>query len=117
MNLLESMMDSCTILDRVTSSDGVLGLVSAWQDGATFKATIIKDNTTEAHIAEQQGIKQIYTVVTQNGFGLLYHAVFRRDSDGQIFRVTSEQRDSEAPEASTIKIGKVTAERWVLPDA
>ena len=117
MNLLESMMDTCTILDRVTSSDGVLGLVSAWQDGATFKATIIKDNTTEAHIAEQQGIKQIYTVVTQKGFGLWYHAVFRRDSDGQIFRVTSEQRDSEAPEASTVKIGKVTAERWVLPDA
>ena len=25
------------------------------------------------------------------------------------------QKDSEAPEASTVKIGKVTAERWELP--
>jgi hypothetical protein len=49
------------------------------------------------------------------GFSLDYHDVFRRVSDNQVFRVTSNIKDSEAPEASTVKIGKVTAERWELP--
>lgn len=116
MNLLESMMESCTMLDRVTASDGVFGFSFRWADGATFDATIIKASTTEARLAEKLGVTEVYTVVTAKGFGLAYHDVFRRNSDGQIFRVTENQRDSEAPEASTVKIGKVSAERWELPN-
>lgn len=116
MNLLESMMEPCTMLDRVTASDGVLGFTSRWQDGATFNATIIKASTTEARLAEKLGVTEVYTVVTAKGFGLSYHDVFRRNTDGQIFRVTGNQRDSEAPEASSVKIGKVSAERWELPN-
>ena len=116
MSLLDSMMESCTMLDRVTASDGVFGFTSRWVDGATFSATIIKASTTEARLAEKLGVTEIYTVVTAKGFGLAYHDVFRRDSDGQIFRVTGNQKDSEAPEASTVKIGKVSAERWELPN-
>ena len=114
MNLLESMMERCTMLDKITSGDGVLGRVTRWQDGAQFMATIIKDNSSEAVIAEQQGVNELFTVVTAKGTGLEYHDVFRRESDGSIFRVTSNQLDSEAPNASTLKYGKVTAERWAL---
>ena len=115
MNLLESMMDACVILDKTTRNDGVLGRVEVYVPGASFNATIIKDNSMEARLAEKQGVTEVYTVVTEKGFGLSYHDVFRRESDGQVFRVTSNQKDSEAPEASTVKIGKVTAERWELP--
>lgn len=116
MNLLDSMMESCTMLDRRTVSDGVFGFTSQWVDGATFNATIIKASTTEARLAEKLGVTEVYTVVTAKGFGLSYHDVFRRNTDGQIFRVTGNQRDSEAPEASSVKIGKVSAERWELPN-
>ena len=115
MNLLESMMDACVILDKTTRNDGVFGRVEVYVPGASFNATIIKDNSMEARLAEKQGVTEVYTVVTEKGFGLSYHDVFRRESDGQVFRVTSNQKDSEAPEASTVKIGKVTAERWELP--
>ena len=115
LSLLNSMMESCTILNRTKTSDGVLGFTYVWTDGASFDAVIIKNSSIEARMAEKQGVTEVYTVVTSKGFGLDYHDVFRRDSDGQIFRVTSNQRDSEAPEASTVKIGKVTAERWELP--
>ena len=67
-------------------------------------------------VAEKLGVTEVYTVVTAKGFGLAYHDVFRRNSDGQVFRVTGNQRDSEAPEASTVRIGKVSAERWELPN-
>lgn len=115
MSLLSSMMEACTMLDKTTANDGVFGRVDTYAPGATFRATIIKDNSMEARLAEKQGVTEVFTVVTDKGFGLEYHDVFKRDSDGAIFRITSNQKDSEAPEASTVKIGKVTAERWVLP--
>lgn len=115
MSLLESMMDKCVLLNRVKDSDGVLGFVSTWTDGPEFMAFIKKDTTTEGRLAEKQGVTEVYTVVTARGFGLEYHDVFRRVDDGAIFRVTGNQRDSEAPDASTVQIGKVAAERWELP--
>ena len=115
MSLLDSVMESCVMLDRVTTNDGVFGFTSTWTPGATFKAAIIKNTSIEAMLAEKQGVSEVFTIVTQKGFGLSYHDVIRRESDGCIFRVTSNQKDSEAPEASTVKIGKVTAEKWELP--
>ena len=111
------MMEKCTILNHIREDDPYGGFVQTWTDGATFDATIIKDSTTEAVVAEKQGITEIFTVVTKKSFPLDYHDVFRRESDKQIFRVTSNAKDSEAPEASTVKIAKVTAEKWVLPNA
>lgn len=115
MNLIESMMEGCVLLNRIRTDDPYGGYIEAWTDGATFNAAIIKNSTTEAQIAEKQGINELFTVVTAKGFGLDYHDVFRRVSDGSIFRVTSREKDSEAPAASTVQIAKVTAERWVLP--
>jgi hypothetical protein len=117
MSLLDSMMEQCVYLNHVRTDDNYGSYVEAWTGGATFNATIIKDSTTEAVIAEKQGITEIFTVVTSKSFPLDYHDVFRRVSDGQIFRVTSRAKDSAAPEASTVKIAKVTAEKWVIPNA
>lgn len=115
MSLLDSMMTACTMLDKTTVSDGVFGFQTVYVDGAPFQATIIKDNSMEARTAEKQGVTEVYTVVTAKGTALHYHDVFRRDKDGQVFRITSNQKDDEAPAASTVQIGKVTAERWELP--
>ena len=117
MSLLDSMMERCILLNHVRTDDAYGSYVDTWTDGASFDATIIKNSTTEAIIAEKQGITEIFTVVTKKSFLLDYHDVFRRESDGQIFRVTSIGKDSEAPDASTVKIAKVTAEKWVLPNA
>ena len=117
MNLIESMMENCCILNHIREDDPYGSSVDYWADGATFQAAIIKNNTTEATIAERQGVKEIFTVVTRKGFTLEYHDVFRRLSDQQLFRVTSNSKDSEAPNASTVRIAKVTAEKWVMTDA
>lgn len=115
--LLDSMMEKCCILNRIRQDDPYGSYTDTWSDGATFDATIIKNTTTEAVVAEKQGITEIFTVVVRKGFQLDYHDVFRRISDGQVFRVTSNVTDSEAPTASSVKIAKVTAEKWVLPNA
>ena len=117
LSLLDSMMEKCIILNHVREDDPYGSVVETWTDGATFDATIIKNSTTEAMIAERQGVSEIFTVVVKKGITLEYHDAFRRVSDGQIFRVTSNVTDSAAPDASTVKIAKITAEKWVLPSA
>ena len=115
--LLFDMMEDCKIMNRVRTDDVYGSYTETWSEGATFKAAISKNTTTEMQIAEKQGISEAFTVVVNKGFSLDYHDVFKRVSDGAIFRVTSRTVDSEAHPASTIKIAKVTAERWVLPSA
>ena len=115
MSLLTQMMDECIFLNRTRTDDAYGGYKDAWTDGARFKAAIAKNASPEQVIAEQQGVAESFTVVVNEGFTLDYHDVFRRASDGAIFRVTSRTQDSTAHPASTVRISKVTAERWVLP--
>lgn len=117
LSLLDSMMEKCKILNHVRQDDPYGSYTETWTEGATFEATIIKNTTTEAVVAEKQGIDEIFTIVTKRSFLLDYHDVFRRISDGQVFRVTSNAKDSEAPDASTVQIAKVSAEKWVIPNA
>ena len=117
MSLLDEMKTLCTMKFKITVNDGAGGFTSAWVDGAQFEATIIKDQSLQARIAEKDGLKEVYTVVVDKGMPLEFHDVFMRNEDGQIFRVTSNLKDSEAPKRSTLPIGKVTAEQWVIPDA
>ena len=117
MSMIFELIEDCKILNYVRTDDPYGGYTRAWEDGATFKATIIKNSTTQAQIAEKQGITELFTVVIEKGFELDFHDVFKRVSDGEIFRVTSRIKDSEAPDRSTVRIAKVTAERWELTDA
>jgi len=115
LNLIESMMEDCVFLNKVKVDDPVGGYKDDYQDGVTFKAAILKNSTTEAQIAEKNGVSELFTIVTDRNMVLEFHDVLRRVSDNEIFRVTSRAVDSQAPAASTVKIAKVTAERWVLP--
>lgn len=115
--LLYDMMEDCKIMNRIRTDDAYGSYTEAWTEGATFKAAISKNRTTEQQIAEKQGITEAFTVVVNKGMELDYHDVFKRLSDGEIFRVTSKTTDSESHPASTVKIAVVTAERWVLPNA
>ena len=114
MRLYEQMMDSCTMVDKRTVSDGLGGFTTQWVDGAQFLAAVVKDNTLASRVAEKQGVTELYTVTVKRGNILHFHDVFRRDKDGQTFRVTSNIMDSETPDASTFQIGQVSAERWEL---
>lgn len=115
LNLLTQMMEECQILNHVRTDDAYGGYKEAWTPGTTFKAAIAKDSSPEQLVAEKEGVSEAFTVVVQKSFVLDYHDVFKRTSDNSIFRVTSRTMDSTAHPASTVKIAKVTAERWELP--
>ena len=109
------MMEECNILNHIRTDDDFGGYTDAWTDGASFMAAIAKNASPEQLVAEQQGVSEQFTVVVEESFTLDYHDVFKRKRDNAIFRVTSRTEDSTAHPASTVKIAKVTAERWVLP--
>jgi len=114
MNLLTQMMEECVIMNRIREDDDFGGYKETWQEGATFRAAIAKAGSVEQLVAEKKGVSESFTVVVNRGFELDYHDVFRRLSDQAVFRVTSRTVDSTAHPASTVKIAKVTAERWEL---
>lgn len=114
MRLFETMMEECVMVDKWSVPDGLGGFEYKWVDGAEFKAAIVKDSTMAARVAEKQGVTEVYTITVQRGVKLEFHSVFRRVSDGAIFRVTYNVADSETPDVSTFQIGQVTAERWEL---
>lgn len=114
MNLLESAMEDCFMLDKSTVSDGMGGFVPSWVQGAAFKAFVRKETAPEITIADKQSAKETFTVVVHKGVPLEYHDVFQRVSDGAVFRLTSNVADDAAPGASTVPIAKANCERWTL---
>ena len=113
--LIDTTKTRCTMIDKTTVPDGQGGTQRAWVDGASFDAAIIKDSSMQARIAEKQGVTELYTVTTDINVQLDFHDVFRRESDGAIFRVTSNIDDSKTPKVASFQFGQVTAEKWVLP--
>lgn len=115
MSLLTQAMTPCVFLDKTKQPDGEGGYVNAWTEGAEFTAAITFDTSIEARSAEKSGVTSLYTVTTKKGVKLEYHDVFRRLSDGKVFRVTSDGDDKMTPPtASTmLQVLQVTAEEWV----
>lgn len=102
------------ILNGSIENDGEGGFITVWSEGAHFNAAVMPDNSPEMKIAQAQGVKGIYTVTTDKPIRLPWHTVFRRVSDGQVFRITSKD-ETAAPRTSTIQTRIATAEEWELP--
>ena len=116
MSLLSEAMEQCVMMDKSTAEDGYGGYSSAWTDGARFKAAMVVDNSTEALTAQAAGVTALYTVTTEKQMNLQYHDVFRRLSDGKIFRVKTDGDDVKTPASAGLNMRQVRAEEWVLPN-
>ena len=115
MALIDCMMVPCVFMVPTRTPDGSGGNRTAWVDGKQFRAAIIQDTSTEARIAEAAGTVRMYTVTVSRSVHLEYHAVIKRVSDGQIFRITSDNANKKAPVCSALDIAQSTAEAWRLP--
>lgn len=116
MSLLDEAFEPCVMIDRRTVPDGYGGIRPTWTDGATFEAAITFDSTMQARAATVQGVTSLYTVTTRKNIVLQYHDVFRRVSDGKIFRVTSDGDDRKTPGSASLNMRQVSAEEWELTE-
>lgn len=114
MSLLDEMMSPCVIINKTVVNDAYGGYETQWVDGAEFSAAITIDNSIESRVGQAAGVTSIYTVTIHRAMMLEYHDVFRRESDGKIFRVTSDGDDKFTPNSAGLDMRQVTAEEWRL---
>lgn len=116
MSLIDDFTSECVMIDKRSVADGYGGFDTVYVYGAKFSAAITLDNSMQSRIAEQQGVTALYTVTTKKNINLQYHDVFKRYSDGKIFRVTSDGDDKLTPISATLNMRQVSAEEWQLPN-
>lgn len=116
VSLLSEAMEKCTLLTKVTQADGYGGYIATYTDGAEFYAAIAFNSSMQARVAEKNGVTSLYTVTTRKAMTLEYHDIFRRESDGKVFRVTSDGDDLYTPASASLNMRNVTAEEWVIPN-
>ena len=115
MSLLSQAMEKCYIMDKTTASDGRGGTIDIYKKGAEIMVAFSFDNSTQARIAEQEGVTNRFKLVTKKAINLQYHDVLKRDRDNKIFRVTSDGDDNYTPPSASLDMRVVEAEEWSLP--
>ena len=113
---MEQFKTECVRLVQTTVEDGAGGHRTTWTDSDSFYASIVEKSHTEPENAEKKRSKAFYDVFLQRMENIRYHDVFRRVSDGKIFRVTSNPDDKKTPLSAHMSFAIVTAEEWRLPD-
>lgn len=116
MSLLTDKMDKteCVLYNKQTVQDGYGGYSTIWVEGVRFNAAIVENTSTAAQVAQKQGTTSFYTVTTSRALNLQFHDVFKRLTDGKVFRVTSDGDDTYTPDTATIDMRQVAAEEWQL---
>lgn len=113
--LYMDFMEDFVFVDRSHMPDGQGGTVTSWVDGSAFRAALVLDDASEVVAAQAAGAKSVYRVAVDPSVVLEYHDVFRRVSDGAVFRVTSNSDDKKTPERASFRMAVCTAESWVIP--
>lgn len=114
MSLLEDSFEDFTVINKALMPDGYGGTKTVWTDGAPIKAVAIFDSSMQARIAQSMGVTGVYTITVRKNSELDYHTVLRRESDGKIFRLTSDSDDKKTPDNAALNMRQYTAEEWTL---
>lgn len=114
MSLLEDFQSTCVLLEKRREIDGEGGFIDEWVEGVNFSASIVYDTSIQARVAERDGVTSLYTVTVAKNTKLDFHDVFKRLSDGKVFRVTSDSEDKHTPPRASFQIAQFTAEEWEL---
>lgn len=116
MSLLDETQEKCVMIDKTTAPnpDGYGGIISVYTEGAEFSANVFFDSSMQAKIAAAQGVKSLYTVLTNKNVLLNYHDIFMRVEDRKTFRITSDGYENKTPDSATLQKLKYSAEEYKL---
>lgn len=112
--LLDYYARECVHKCKTTTNDGEGGYHTEWTDGMTFINYQALDTSTEAQIAEKQGITAFYNVLVEKNVPLGYGDYYQDVKSQQIYRITSEPSESYTPNSSSLDLKFFSSERAVL---
>ena len=113
--LMDEYSVECTLFTRRIVDDPVGGYVPKWEDGVTFDAAWEFESAPEVTVAEQEGVSRVYRIYVDKSLMLEFHDYFRRNDNGQIYRVTNPGTDRHTPEFSRLNKRLVEVEKADLP--
>lgn len=114
MSLLENAYEDFTILNKSIVDDGYGGVTTVWTVGATIKGAMVFDNSAQMKTAMASGYMSAYTLTVKKNIELDFHTVIRRESDGVIFRLTSNSDDKKTPKGAGLNMRQYSAEEWKI---
>lgn len=107
---IEDFFEDFVIQSVTYVSTGFGTFEPQYTDGAAFRAGISTASSTEARIAERNGMKTIYNIAHLPAITLHRDDRVRRMKDGRVYRITSDSADMTTPERASIQYAIVTAE-------
>lgn len=117
MSLLNEYKEEFAFMDKSHIADGEGGYTVTWtQSEATFMAALRFDNSIQAKRAQAEGVKDIYTIITDRTIDLEHNDVVKRIEDGTTYRVSTSGKDNKTPNSAGLNMRAVSAERWDIPD-
>ena len=112
MSLLESAMETFTIMNATTVSDGLGGATVTYTEGIDIFGAMPFDNSTQVKIAQAMGAKSTYTLTVRKNVELNFHTVLKRKRDGLYFRLTSGTEDHQTPPTAGLNMRQYTVESF-----
>lgn len=112
MSLIDAYMTKCVWLEPYAVDDGEGGSVITWREGSPFNAAVTLSSSTKRTNADQAQAANIYHVTVRQPLLLPFHGVFRRLSDGKVFRIVSDGKDRATPDTSPLNLRRADAEEW-----
>lgn len=115
MSLIDAYMVPCVMLSKMSEPDGEGGERVSWVERGKFTAAIKLDAPSAIILADKPAPSRSCTVTTFLPKYLHFGDVFRRQSDGAVFRATSNSEEQKTPAQASFQIAQCKAERWELP--
>jgi hypothetical protein len=64
----------------------------------------------EARIADNQGVKALYTITTRKNINLQFNDIIRRSRDSKLFQIKSDGDDNSTPTSAGLDMRQVSAQ-------
>lgn len=112
--MVRDYFEPLIFVERKLASDGMGGFIEDYVEGIEFLGSIILDQSIEARIGEQQGLKAIFTVTTDKNIPLKFSDVVKRKSNNEYFKMASNGSDMQTPAISSLDIQQLSAERFTI---
>lgn len=110
--MIADFYEKLTLIDKTTISDGMGGFTEEYVEGAEFMGSVTTDNSMEARMAGQQGVRSLSTLTIPINAPVKYNDIIKVNSSGKYFRVTSEPDDIQTPKMSEVDFKQASCEPW-----
>lgn len=107
---IQKFYETLIYVNQFQTSDGMGGVVTQYEEGATFKGAIFTTNRQELLIAENKNGVAGYIMATDKTTAVEYGQLFKRLKTGEVFKVKTNPHDHESPPMARVQIKQMELE-------